>query len=247
MEIRELNASIFKGLRNAHKDSSKFNGFINPSVKPEYLLTVNVAQSISSDFEIRVKLEESTERIKRESADKLDVLNYFDYLHDLKAFAFLEKLREGRIDIVLYEFDNSAVYPIEIKGFDSALRNKQVIYADIDRILIFLSDTTGKSKIKAGCVVFIQELKPELTSGIPESIKNIESDYQSLISLIYNDKLDTFKFEVCAEPIFDNLFESDEEIGSYNTDSFDQIGLADVVDEKGLYAGIIVNIVKKQN
>jgi hypothetical protein len=166
-------------------------------------------------------------------------------LNDFQEFALIEKLREGRIDIVLYELDNTAIYPIEIKGFDSVLRNKQFLYSDIDRILIFLLDTSGKSKIKVGRVVFIQELKPGLKSDIPESTKNVESEYQSLIELIYKDKLETFKFEVCAEAIFDNLFETDDEISSYNTDSNDQIGLADILDEKGLYAGIIVNIIKK--
>jgi hypothetical protein len=245
MNTKELNNSIFKGLRNAYADSRRFNGFINPYVKPEYLLTVNIAQSISSDFEIQIKLEQSTERLKQESGDKLDVTNIFGYLNDFQEFALIEKLREGRIDIVLYELDNTAIYPIEIKGFDSVLRNKQFLYSDIDRILIFLLDTSGKSKIKVGRVVFIQELKPGLKSDIPESTKNVESEYQSLIELIYKDKLETFKFEVCAEAIFDNLFETDDEISSYNTDSNDQIGLADILDEKGLYAGIIVNIIKK--
>ena len=57
MEIQALNSSIIKGIYYAYEDSAKFNGFINPIIKPEYLITVNVAKSIREDFDLIIKLE----------------------------------------------------------------------------------------------------------------------------------------------------------------------------------------------
>lgn len=244
MNIKELNTSIFIGLRNAYENSRKFNGYINPYVKPEYLLTVNVAQAISSDFDVIIKLEESTENLKMESADKCDFIAYFNYISQYKDIA---NLREGRIDLVLYEDEGKAVYPIEIKGFDTPLRNKQLLYFDIDRILIFLTDKTGSSNICFGTVAFIQELQASLESEIIQAASNIINEYSSILGIVYKDKLDSFRFEVYCEPIFNNLFKSIDEINSYaEEDSDDQVSFADAIDEKGLYAGIIINITKRE-
>jgi hypothetical protein len=59
MDKKILNSSIIKGISCAYQNSVSFYNHVNPYVKPEYLVTVNVAQSINEDFKnLIIKLEE---------------------------------------------------------------------------------------------------------------------------------------------------------------------------------------------
>lgn len=244
MEIKELNSSIIKGIFCAYKDSMRFNGFINPYVKPEYFITVNVAKSISEDFDLTIKLEEPTETFLNESADKLEILNHVHYIKDFNENRE-ELLRTGRIDIVLYEEETKSVYPIEIKGFDIPVRNKQRLFDDINRLLLFMQDETGNSNIRFSTIAFIQEAKASLESEINDSLLKIREDYTNMLEIVYSDYLDKFKFEVQTEKVFDNLFKSQEEIDSIPTySSIDEIGLAEAIDEIGLFVGVIITFYK---
>jgi len=244
MEIKELNSSIIKGIYCAYKDSKRFNGTINPYIKPEYLITVNIAKSISEDFDLIIKLEEPTEIFLKESADKLEILKHFHYIKDFKENR--EKLlRTGRIDIVLYDEKKKNVYPIEIKGFDSPMRNKQRLFDDINRLLLFMQDETGNSNIGFSTIAFIQEAKASFESEINDCLMKINQDYTSMLELVYSEYLEKFIFKVHTEIVFDNLFKSQEEIDSIPTYStIDEIGLEESNDELGLFVGVIITFYK---
>lgn len=247
MEIQALNSSIIKGIYYAYEDSAKFNGFINPIIKPEYLITVNVAKSIREDFDLIIKLEEPTDNFLNESADKLDILNHYQYIKHFKETKE-EELRKGRIDIVLYDKDGKKnVLPIEIKGFDTPTRNKQRLFDDINRLLLFMSDDSGHGNIKFSTVAFIQETKVIIESEIAESLLNIKKEYTKIIEAVYGDYLNDFKFEIHTEKVFDNLFKSQAELDSIPTYStVDDCSLDDIIDEIGLFIGVIISFYKNE-
>jgi hypothetical protein len=113
-------SAILSGLRAACSDSVAFNGFEYPDIKPEYLLTVNVAQQIKRECEdLVIRLEETTSEVAKKclpGAAK-DLIEYFTNLKN-----FEEKVsRDGKFDIVLYpdSYRENALAVVELKGFQA--------------------------------------------------------------------------------------------------------------------------------
>ena len=110
MEIQALNSSIIKGIYYAYEDSAKFNGFINPIIKPEYLITVNVAKSIREDFDLIIKLEEPTDNFLNESADKLDILNHYQYIKHFKETKHVNNIQQGPTNLYIsFKYNRKAI------------------------------------------------------------------------------------------------------------------------------------------
>jgi hypothetical protein len=182
-----------------------------------------------------------------ESSDKLDVLNHFHYIKEFKR-KNENQLRKGRIDIVIYENDGQDVFPIEIKGFDTPVRNKQRLLEDINRLLLFMGDETGHCNIKHFTIAFIQEVKVFFESEITESKEQIKNEYHNLLASVYTDYLNDFKFEVHTETVFDNLFKSQADLESFpSSPSGDDVGLDEVIDEQGLFVGVIITFCRKNH
>lgn len=104
-----LDDAIFSGLKDACWSNAKFNKFLYADLKPEYLLTCNVAESILNNFpELIIKLEDSSNNFNEDSLDKKDLMKYLETLIDFKTFS-------GRIDISIYNKERQAISPIGLK------------------------------------------------------------------------------------------------------------------------------------
>ena len=125
------------------------------------------------------------------------------------------------------------------------MRNKQRLFDDINRLLLFMQDETGNSNIGFSTIAFIQEAKASFESEINDCLMKINQDYTSMLELVYSEYLEKFIFKVHTEIVFDNLFKSQEEIDSIPTYStIDEIGLEESNDELGLFVGVIITFYK---
>ena len=114
-------------------------------IKPEYLLTVSVADSLTNGFEnicgldLKIKLEEPTRAI---CADLLiNAVGFNAYFKSPKH----KVSRKGKVDI--YVKHDTRSWVIELKGFDPSVTE---IDKEIIRLLEFLAANNGNNKC-CGC------------------------------------------------------------------------------------------------
>ena len=164
--IIAIEDKIKQGIESAYLDIIAFNKELNSDIKPEYLVTVNVAQKIGElnkpydreQYPLRIKLEERARRllnICREfvpatTVDELFTLNYWkDLGSDIKP-----KSKE-RVDIAIYDNDEKPLALIEVKKFTLY---PKTLKKDIKRNLNFLgfhNHTIYDSQLKNSYLVFL--------------------------------------------------------------------------------------------
>jgi hypothetical protein len=230
--MQEYSASICNGLKNACIDSIRFNGFDFPDIKPEYLITVNVAQSIKSSFpELVLRLEESTSVV----TDKC-LLNEGDIFAALRARNSFAVEREGRIDIVLYDsaYKERVLGILEIKGFNI---DTTVLLLDVARICDFLR---APSNIESGAVAFLQQDKKcYLVSQMDEGIQRNKEKYSKIIQTAMLNT--SFEFTVHCETVHENnLMDSFTDLNG-----MEDADIADRLSECAHYVGIVIVVSRK--
>lgn len=234
MNICRLNTAIFNGLNDACHESVRFNQFLYPDIKPEYLLTVNVAQSILAEFqdELIIKIEEQTKSFKKASLGINDLLDFQS--NYLKNFNLIKR---GRIDIAIHDKDGYSICPIEIKGFNSS---KNLIKKDINRIIHFIDSNDSKNSIKYGVSAFLVEHKRcILKSKMNEGVELFEKKYNDFVDLKFGQLKDRLEIKAFCETSYDELL-TDEEFNSLDEDN-----VAETLKEKAHYISVIINVIKK--
>jgi hypothetical protein len=125
---------IFEGVKHAFDYTEKTRGEIEALIKPEYLLTVKIAESISSLNSLTnpsyiIKLEEPTSEfsygcLPNYSSEKFILTEPKD-----------SYIRKGKIDIAVYSTGKhaqfhylKALFPIEVKSFNNT---KYAFLADV--------------------------------------------------------------------------------------------------------------------
>lgn len=227
--------AVLNGLAEACNDSVAFNGFEYPDIKPEYLLTVNVAQQIRRECDdLAIRLEEKTSEVVEKcipDASK-DLMEYFTNLKN-----FGEKIsREGKFDIVLYpnSYREKVMAVVELKGFQASTNG---IQEDIRRIAEFLVEDTT---LQFGLVAYIRDDRKCFTKArMAGRVEQVRIRYQKLLNKHFNNNLQ-ITTTADARTVYETLFKNDEEINS-----FDDEDLGDEVKERVHYVGVIVLVERK--
>jgi hypothetical protein len=233
MDFNKLIKAIFRGLTNACYESVNFNQFLYPDIKPEYLLTVNIAQSLFFGFpdELIIKIEEQTEEFKRTSTEIGDLMRFFK---TLKNFVIE---RNGRVDIGLHNKIGDSIGLIEVKGFNQP---DNLIVKDIKRIINFLSDTHGLNNIYFGISAFLVEHKMcYFKTKKQEGIDSFKDRYNKLIESEFKEYFGTFDFEIYVETSYNELLTEEE------FESIDDEDMADTLKEQAHYIGVVIEVIKK--
>lgn len=158
---------IINGIENAHKEHDKWSGGKWLSRAPEYLMTTNIARSLTTiDCNNYVTLEHSPRSLLRDSG----ALTKGRLNNNIRA--------DGRVDIVLWWGKADAPRTvIEVKNNVGTYAH---IKCDIDRVVALLKKNTGDSSLQFGAVAFYVDRKDK-SSNIPAKdlivniIKKIEA------------------------------------------------------------------------
>lgn len=244
MEFEKLKSSIFTGLKEACDQSLYFNGFPNPNIKPEYLLTVNIAQALIDISENpRIILEKRRTDFINEMFNDHDLIQYIDNLNkyiDDPSNNFSTKNKE-RIDIVINNQNNEPEYLIEIKGAQTVNINttkliNKPIEKDIERCIHYLEETNAKKRLKSAIITFICDDK------VCQSEDDIEKRC-SVVKKKIEENIKNFntsvKIEVFTQTSYKHL-KTCEELQSYHQDN-----LADAISDNAHYIGVILKISPK--
>lgn len=251
IEKEEFEKLIFEGLRKSYLDAYSFTGQINSVIRPEYLITVNIAQSIDSinkrnkDFgsPLIIKLEEPTYRFAMACVPLFSDPNSL-FNNDIRGVHDSEE-RPGRVDLAIYEhtdntFDKKPYAVIEVKGF---VNNVAIVKKDLERNLEFhglLDNKTGASRLDTSYMVFIhQHEKCVLTTRKQEGINKLKGAYRNYLSnfRLFNDKSTALTFRVEADTIAEHLIDPD------NNDWPEEV-LQGIYEESYHYIGVLLVIEK---
>ena len=215
---------IFHFNQLANIDSSDF-------IKPEYLLTVKIAeQFISSNSSFIVKLEEETTTFAK-SCVKYWNNGLVNGCHNSE--------RNGKIDIAVYSTKSNSghypyrpIFPIEIKNINPSKYN---FLKDVERNIGFfnISDTnTGDSVLNLAYNVSIVEFKDLFKEQVPNQLEIVKTKYQNWIqnSNLITDEISFKVFAECVDfPIYskEDKFSTDEgdDASFYLNNNFTRIGV----------------------
>lgn len=234
MDVVKLRNAVFGGLKDACEYSIDFNQYFYPDIKPEYLITVCVAQSLLANFntEIIIKIEEPTREFKRQSSDIGDLMRYFNHINN-----FILR-REGRVDIGIHNKERQSICPIEIKGFN---QTPNLIISDIERLIDFLSYNQKNNSIEIGVLAFLEEHKKcFIDTNKDDGLKKIKEKYEKLINNNFRTHYMYLDFSVEVDTSYESLF-TDEEFESIDPDYYDEF-----LREKVHYVGVVLTIQKKK-
>lgn len=173
--------NIFKGLKEifyfnqlANIDSSDF-------IKPEYLLSVKIAEQLAlSKSNYFIKLEEDTSIFAKSCVKSWNNGLVNDDCHNSK--------RNGKIDIAVYSNKSNTghspkkpLFPIEIKNINPSKYN---FLKDLERNIEFfnISDVnTGDSALELAYNVAIEEFKDIFKEYVPDKIVSVKEKYTNWI------------------------------------------------------------------
>ncbi|WET02745.1 hypothetical protein P0R33_00140 [Flavobacterium sp. YJ01] len=245
---KDIEKKIYKGLQDTCVDAINFNGTFDAEVKPEYIITMNVAKAIGelnfypgSPFLIRP--EERTKVFATRCVP--DIL--WENIFAPTIFRTAQNTdRNGRFDITVYEDDTEKpLTAIEVKLINPSEND---IKDDIKRLseLLHLADKqTGNSKIKHSyftCIELNEAIKFE--SETLENIKEIKTKYKGwLVSILaelaeVNVIFANTKFEIAALSIDKSLLLTPEK--RTGDDIFD----GDLYSQAKHFVGVIVRLTK---
>ena len=235
---------IFEGLENSCKDILRFNSDFDFRVKPEYLLTVNIAKSFSAYNEnqypppFNIKLEEKTEKVVRKCvpifhSDKNAPYHIFNMkMISGKKVVENEKTknndlntdRNGKIDIVIYEtMNDTPVTAIEVKLINP---KKNGIVTDLIRIeeLLYIQDTnTGISELKETYFVCIDiNRKAKNNDDCIKHFQKSKNRYSKIARLTLKPST---KFEVIQKKLMNELLIDNQKFTDdldYNNELFNR-------------------------
>ena len=189
----QLEQQIRKGIKATYMDIIRFNKESDSDIKPEYLVTVNIAQKVAEindqhnpdDYPIRIRLEEKARRllnacrvyVPATTADELFTLNYWEEL----VSDILPKSKQ-RVDIAIYDNTEKPIALIEVKKFT---QYPKTLNKDIKRNLNFLGlykQTLYKSELNTSYLVFLYNDKVSVKdSEITAKIAELKKFYEDFI------------------------------------------------------------------
>lgn len=213
--IKEIEEKIIEGLKSTYQDLLKFNKEQNSIIKPEYIITVNIAQKISDinssnnpdDYPIRIKLEERARKFL--SLCKVyDLATDFNELFTMNKWRILESniipKSKQRLDIAIYNKKDEPISVIEVKKFTEY---PTLLLKDINRNLNFLGWYNSKlydSLLKTAFIVFLINDKDSVRDTEINTRKSqIKSNYDSFISNLNIDQ--SIKVEINVETLSESL------------------------------------------
>jgi hypothetical protein len=190
----QIEKQIRKGINATYMDIIRFNKEQDSDIKPEYLVTVNIAQKVAEindqhnpdDYPLRIKLEEKARRflnacrvyVPATTADELFTLNYWEEL----VSDILPKSKQ-RVDIAIYDNNEKPIALIEVKKFT---QYPKTLNKDIKRNLNFLGyykQTLYKSELNTSYLVFLYNDKVSVRdTEIASKISELKKFYEDFIS-----------------------------------------------------------------
>lgn len=194
---------IVKGLEATYDDLYLFTGDELDVSHPEYLLTVNIAKSISKEFHSFKNYE-----IRIECPTKSLIQNSFNFKSsrfyrplqknnsNKRKIKGLEKTRKGRVDLAL--FSQNGVFKILKYIFEIKRQNqpKRSIIQDLQRLKAFclLENQDGHSTLQAGYFVGLQHCKDyQAPDKIKQNLHKTEAKFKGFIQEVNRDR------KVCEE------------------------------------------------
>lgn len=181
MENEDIRNRIFEGLRSVFEFYDAANLEREHCIKPEYLLTVKIAESLfKNNTAIKIKLEESTSDFANSCFNRTELWH--------KPLSYNTK-RNGKIDIAVYSSENESGYypykslfPVEIKNINPS---KFDLLLDVERNLelIELSDSDlGKSVVDKAFNVSIEEIINVYNEELDSEIESRKAKYKKWLS-----------------------------------------------------------------
>ena len=190
--IKDIENKILEGINSTYVDIIRFNREHNAIIKPEYIITVNIAQKISEinekynpdEFPLRIKLEERARKV-------LNLCKVYDDAKSINDLFILNKCREldskikpkERVDIVIYDYNDKPITVIEVKKFTEY---PNLLIKDINRNLNFLGWFNQKlydTILKNTYLVFLINDKDAVTENdINTHVAKIKKDYEKFIA-----------------------------------------------------------------
>lgn len=235
----QFESAIFKGLMNACEDAVHFSGHISAKIRPEYVVTVNVAKALfeidysgyGSNFTVR--FEEKTAKFATACvphSNGRDIFNLINSRYNTK--------RNGRIDIAVYdESGQRPICPIEVKDFEPS---KLELALDLERNIQFLrvNDIHAElSTVEFAFLASLEEHKNCVNKGSKDfGLRSLETRYRKMLADIIadnNDIIITITARTVAEDLLEDSFDHTKE-------GMDDYDFAEMVAEKYHYVGIII-------
>jgi hypothetical protein len=235
----EIRKSILKGIKEIYYFNQLANIDSSDFIKPEYLLTVKIAEQLAlSNKGYLIKLEEDTSTFAKSCIKSWNNGLINDDSHNSK--------RNGKIDIAIYttksntgHYPNKPLFPIEIKNINPT---KFSFLKDVERNINFfkISDVnTGDSALELAYNVAIEEFKDIFKEHVTDKIVTVKEKYQNWIqisNLITND----LSFEVFAECVDSPIYSKDDKTSSvegddpslYFNNDFTRIGVIVEINRK---------------
>ncbi len=242
---KEIENRIFKGLKSTCSDAILFNHEFEDDIRPEYLITVNIAKAIGElnsapGSPLIVRLEESTKEFTTRCVPDMSWEGSQDSIKIFAPTIFRNRHnteRNGRFDICVYEGQyEKPVTAIELKLIDPT---EQAIKDDIARLseILHLNDNTGTSKVKYtyfACVEINKDIK--FKNQRQGNLAAVKEKYHKWLENLTDDKTG---FDVCALNI------DDLKTLTANKMTGDPIFDSDLVAYAKHYVGVIVRLMKK--
>jgi hypothetical protein len=198
--IAQIENLIRRGIKSTYIDIIRFNKELDSDIKPEYLVTVNVAKRIAEindvynpdEYPLRIRLEEKARKflnacrvyVPATTVDELFTLNYWEEL----VSDILPKSKQ-RVDIAIYDSNEKPLVIIEVKKFT---QYPKTLKKDIKRNLNFLGlykQTLFQSELKTSYLVFLYNDKDSIKeSQVSSKISELKKFYEDFIT---EQKIDT--------------------------------------------------------
>lgn len=243
--MEKLIDAIKQGVRNAYFE----NKALKTSYKSldghivEYLITVNIAQSLYKWKEEQghfhsISLEFDVEEfIKNSFPDRVEIIDLWNTILTNPSPSTLKHNDSGRLDIAIFQNENESFCPIEVKAIN---QNYDLIVEDVERVckIISKSDLNGiENTAKVGFCVFLKHIgganRVSHENGLNSTSSRIVSEFEDKIQHFksdYNCKLTTEDFEI--EKINSNNLVAHPKIEDYQT----------AASETGSIFGVLVKI-----
>lgn len=237
----QFESAIFNGLRNACEDAVHFSGHISARIRPEYVVTMNVAKAL---FEIdhsgygsnfTVKFEEKTAKFATACISHSNGRNIFSLVNSR-----YNTKRNGRIDIAVYdESGQRPICPIEVKDFEPS---KVELALDLERNIQFLKINdvhTELSTVEFAFLASLEEHKNCVNKGNKDfGLRNLETRYRKMLADIIDNNND-ITITIAAKTVAEDLLEDSFDHTKEGIDDYD---FAEIVAEKYHYVGIIITV-----
>ncbi|MDO3695975.1 restriction endonuclease, SacI family [Wenyingzhuangia sp. chi5] len=212
----KLEEKIISGMLNTCKDLRLFSDQNEITIKPEYLINVNIAKSIAEINKneiipiIKINLEEKTSEFSINAVPTFSYIENPINIFNQKIRGFNNTSRNGNIDITIYE-NNEPHSAIEVKLVNP---NGKKITEDILRLeeLLYTEDNhTGKTNLKSTfftCFEICENSKSKNEINKHKSLT--ENKYSEILDKVL--KQNSTKFKISVNIIPESVFNISQEI-----------------------------------